>query len=229
MDLMAILFGLMVLAMIALPALANTKPRADRLTCANNLRLIGRACHLWANDHRDLTPWRVNQSEGGTQQSSLQNRAWFNFVVMSNELVIPTIMACPADTGTRAARDFSSSTNGGFLSFNYRNNAVSYFIGLDSFLTSSTSLPGPNLSALGGDRNLRVDALQHFCSSGVTEAAAVWVGGTSVTQWTDAIHGTVGNILLIDGQVAQTSNARVRRTIVTSDADNGFFHLLLPR
>src|SRR5262245_8206916 len=67
-ELVAVVCALALLAAVAVPVLAHTKPRADRLTCLNNLRLVGRAEHLWASDHRDQMPWRVDMSEGGTQR-----------------------------------------------------------------------------------------------------------------------------------------------------------------
>src|SRR5437867_4275064 len=92
-ELGAVLGVLVLLAAVAVPLLANTKPRSDRVTCANNLRLIGHAEHLWANDHRDQMPWRVDVIEGGTQHTGLQNSAWFNYGMMTNELETPTILA----------------------------------------------------------------------------------------------------------------------------------------
>src|SRR4051812_28428563 len=56
-ECLAVLSALAILTLLALPALANTRSRADRLVCFNNLRLLGRAEHLWANDHRDRMPW----------------------------------------------------------------------------------------------------------------------------------------------------------------------------
>src|SRR2546426_2437957 len=86
-ELAALLAAVLLLAVVALPVLANTKPRADRVTCFNNLRLIGRAEHIWANDHNDALPWRTDVSDGGTQRTGgLQNNTWFNYGKMANEL-----------------------------------------------------------------------------------------------------------------------------------------------
>ena len=126
--------------------------------------------------------------------------------------------------------DFSNSPVG-FFNPGLRNNAVSYFIGLDSYVLRG-SLPwnlGPTVpTALGGDRNLQVDVLNVACSSGVTLAAAVY-GDRSFTKWTNAVHGLVGNVLLTDGQVFQTPSARVAQTIAYTGDDNSSNHLLLPR
>jgi len=231
-ELAAVVAALMLLAAVALPLLANTKPRVDRVTCVNNLRLIGRAEHLWANDHHDVMPWRVDITEGGTQHHPLQNNSWVNYGMMSNELATPTILACPSDGLVKAARSFTSSPFDGFFSVAYRNASVSYFIGLDSFLTEAAPFsPGLASAALAGDRNLQVDAIDQTCSSGVKPAAGVYpsIVPPSRTRWTNAIHGLTGNILAIDGQVAQTPSSRVVQAIGPGIDDNAVFHLLMPR
>src|SRR2546428_6089334 len=106
-ELAAVLAAVLLLALVAIPALANTKPRADRVTCVNNLRLIGRAEHIWANEHNDALPWWVDVNEGGTQHTGgLQNNVWFNYGMMTNELGTPSILACPGDTKVKVARNF---------------------------------------------------------------------------------------------------------------------------
>jgi prepilin-type processing-associated H-X9-DG protein len=208
--LVALLSTVFLLSLVVLPTLANTKPRADRVTCMNNLRLIGRAEHIWATDHNDLMPWWVDVSEGGTQHSILQNNAWFNYGVMTNELGTPTILACPSDPGTHPARDFSNIV-GGFFHPGNKNNSVSYFIGLHTFLSDAPwrdgYAQGVIQKAMGGDRNLIPDGVNVSCSTGISAAALVsWYGGA---RWTNAIHGLLGNVLMADGQVTQTSNARL--------------------
>lgn len=229
-ELLAVFSVLLLMAAVALPLLASTKPRADRVGCINNLRLVGRAEQAWATDHRDQMPWRTDMSEGGTQHDPLQNNSWRNYGVMSNELATPAILACPSDESTKVARTFSSSPTDGFFSLNYQSKAVSYFIGLDTFLTAGLPYVSPAgiAAGLGGDRNLQVDSYNETCSSGVTIAAAVH-SMQSRTGWTNAIHGLSGNILMVDGQVRQTSNGRVVESIAPGLDDNGSYHLLMPR
>src|SRR3989442_4015702 len=51
-----------------LPLLANSRLRSDRLVCANNLRRIGVAFHVWSDSRQDRVPWQVPPplADGGT-------------------------------------------------------------------------------------------------------------------------------------------------------------------
>ena len=229
-ELLVVTFVLFLLGLIAIPVLASTKPRADRLTCANNLYLIGRACQMWANDHNDWVPWWVSPSDGGTLGHPLINNPWFNFATLSNELATASVLACPSDPKARVASDFSSNPDGGFLNPGYRNNAVSYFIGLHAsgfFAERYFSYH----EALAGDRNLRIHAQNVQCINGVTLASAIFPRPISAppVAWTNAIHGTVGNILTIDGHVEQTSSERILDTMIPPEFQNPLdIHLLMP-
>src|SRR4051812_36082045 len=98
-EFVVVLATLALLAGVTMPALANSKSRSQRVTCLANLQQIGRAIHLWGNDHGNKVPWQTDVSEGGTfsAASSLKNQAWWQFAWMSNELVTPRILVCPAD------------------------------------------------------------------------------------------------------------------------------------
>src|SRR5712692_3742062 len=113
-ELAVVLAVLGVLAGIALPGLAVSRVRSEQVNCASNLRQVGHAAHLWANDHGDRTPWVTPESEGGTRgsTSTLKQNAWFQIGWMSNELATPKILICPGDqvgAPRKMANDFSSA------------------------------------------------------------------------------------------------------------------------
>src|SRR6185503_5130493 len=63
---------------------AEAKGRAQRISCISNIKQIGLAARMWANDHQEIMPT--------------------DFLTMSNELTTPKILTCAADTArTRAA------------------------------------------------------------------------------------------------------------------------------
>jgi type II secretory pathway pseudopilin PulG len=216
-ELMAVIAALALLAGVVLPALAQSKPRAQQSICFNNLRMIGQAMLLFNAENGQMDPWRT-PGAGYNTPSGLGNNAWFQFAWLSNGLTNPKVLACPSDT-TRPAKDYSFSPDGGLLNANYRNQAISYFTGLDS----SVLLPG---SVLAGDRNIQFQGFGS-CSTGINPAATINVSPQASTLWLKGLHGPSGNILLHDGRVEETTSQTVSRNFQGSD-DNGSVHLLIP-
>src|SRR5262249_51768033 len=66
-DLLAVVAVLAFAGIWVLPALAQSRVRSDRVICANNLRQIGLALHVWGNDHDDLFPLELPVASGGTR------------------------------------------------------------------------------------------------------------------------------------------------------------------
>jgi prepilin-type processing-associated H-X9-DG protein len=229
-ELLFVLATLAGLGAVTWPALAHTKPRADLVVCANNLRLVGRAEQMWASDHGDSFPWRVPISNGGSEGHRFSSRAWFHYYFMSNEIATASILVCPADPQKRPATDFSNTPPYGFLQLG--DGAVSYFIGLDACL-SITPAEGwsPISSALAGDRHVFVDQSysSQLCSTRIYKSAGILGPPASSARWTNAVHGTVGNILFVDGQVSLTSTSRVAAAIAPTGNDNGMMHILPSR
>ena len=82
------------LAAMLLPALAKAKSRAQTINCVSNMKQIGLAARMWANDHN------------GTFPPDIQS--------MSNELPSPVLLVCPSDnskTKVLSWDQFSASQN----------------------------------------------------------------------------------------------------------------------
>ena len=218
-ELMVVIGALVLLAGAVLPVLAQGKSRAQQAICFNNLRMVGQAALLFNAENGQMDPWRTPGVGYYYPPSGLGNNAWYQFLMLSNGLTNPKVLACPSDT-TRPAKDYSFSPDGGFLNPNYQNKAVSYFTGLDS----SALLPG---SVLAGDRNIQYQSLGGGCSSGINPAATIYMTTQASTSWLKGLHGPSGNILLHDGRVEETTSQTVSRNFQSSD-DNGAVHLLLP-
>jgi len=227
-DLAMALVALGLVSGIAWPVLAGNRQRSEQVNCLSNLRQIGRAVHLWGNDHADQTPWFTPVTEGGTRGSTnpLRNNAYLQMGSLSNELVTPKMLICPSDLGVGAPRkmasNFSASDpNGGFFTLGYGNASLSYLIGLHSY----SWLPR---SVLSGDRNIRWDGVNVSCTLGI--GAATFANDFPVdVYWTNAIHGETGNILFADGTVEQLSTAGLQRAIGSPyQDDNGNHHFLDP-
>lgn len=105
---------LVILPAMLLPALAKAKARAQTIHCVNNLKQVGLAFHLWAGDNNGAFPFNVGATNGGTLEfcqrdaDGFDPNAFRHFQVLSNELNLPRILVCVADSAKRPAADFAS-------------------------------------------------------------------------------------------------------------------------
>ena len=225
-DLLAVLVILAVLAAVVRPALAGLRPRSDIAVCSNNLRQIGRAFELWGSAHDGGRPWGVTREQGGTRgsPSALVAEAYFQFLWLSNELATPRLLVCPSDSAKSFASGFGGSGMNSLMTL--RVNAISYFLGPDA--PPAGALPAALLS---GDRNLTFDGYG-ACVLGIFNVAFLsgTAPGGSGAAWTNALHYPIGNVLLNDGRVVETSTQVLRQQILpTAGNDNGVVHLLSVR
>jgi len=72
-------------------ALAKAKERAESIACINNLKQLGLAARLWANDNGDMNPPDI--------------------LSMTDYLPTPRILACPGDRVRQPAKDWASYTS----------------------------------------------------------------------------------------------------------------------
>lgn len=220
-ELVTVLAALALLAVVALPALANTKPRAQRLTCVSNLREIGQSSAAWSSEHGNRLPYEVIWTEGGTlaHGSGLQNTAWLHFAVISNHVRSPRIFVCPSDSAKREASNFSAYSEGGFVFSTYRDAALSYIM--------SHPMLEARPDILSGDRHLANSAGSSGCLYWSPTRLLQRFPGSSF--WTDALHSGSGNVVLSDGRVEQLSSRGLRQRLSEGASENGSeFHYLSP-
>ncbi len=107
-------FSLLVLpAAMLLPALGKAKERAQSINCVNNMKQIGLSFRQWSVDNKDLFPWQVSVTNGGTMELAIQGADNIDpnpihFEVLSNELNTTRILICPGDTTKTAAFKFQN-------------------------------------------------------------------------------------------------------------------------
>jgi competence protein ComGC len=209
-ELLVLLAVITLLAAVILPAVANSRPRSHRVICANNLRQIGVAMHVWGHDHGDQPPHHLLVEQGGTKRHPLAANTWLHFSWISNELSSPKLLFCPSDTGSPAS-DFTGNPAGGYVHPKFANNATSYFL--------TFTFSGDNHRIQVGDRNIR--------TFGVTGSSyfntALYVHVMPIDPafgWTAGLHEYAGNLLFTDGQVELASSQRLREA---AERGNDFF------
>lgn len=199
-DLLVIVGVLAFLAALAVPSLQRARVQSQRIRCASHLKQLGGSFITWALDHHGRLPHEVAASSGGSREAALAGDPVPTFIVMSNELSTPVILACPADRKRKPVREWSS----------FDRTRLGYFLGLDALGNEHSSL-------LSGDRTITNKSM----ADGV-----LWISKQDPPGWTPATHHSTGNILLSDGSVQQIESTRLREFV--EDTMSGTNRLLLP-
>ncbi|MGH7967086.1 MAG: hypothetical protein ACREIC_00005, partial [Limisphaerales bacterium] len=173
------------LAALLLPVYNQARARAQVIGCVEHLHQVGIGFHSFAHDHNGLFPMAVPAAAGGAlefvQRGYLVGGdfyfAYRQFQALSNELVSPRLLVCPADTRQPAA-NFSL----------LQNSNVSYFVAV----TAQYSQPA---SVLAGDANLT--------SRQTGQGTFVRLGLNAPLRWTRDLHQFKGNLLYADGRVVE--------------------------
>ena len=175
------------------------KKYSPEAVCINNQKYIGLAYKIWAGDNNDTLPTGISITNGGALELIATGNVASVFQVMSNELSVPKILICPADSRLEAA-DFTrlARTN------------ISYFIGLDF-----TNDANPQL-ILSGDT--------HFEFSGLPVKPGIRAfAQTDAVGWSSARHQRTGNLGFTDGSVQSASSNQLHNFLVATGVTTNRF------
>ena len=105
--------GLVISLALLLPVFMRPQPH-DHVYCPNNMKQIGLAFRVWAEDNNGNFPFNLSTNKGGTLElcrpgaDGFDRNAAFHFQVMSNELATPRLLNCPDDAKRSPALNFES-------------------------------------------------------------------------------------------------------------------------
>jgi prepilin-type N-terminal cleavage/methylation domain-containing protein len=220
-ELLVVLAILALMGLLLVPAMASITRKSSRVVCADNLKQIGMAFRTWADAHNGRFPTHVPGgppgvsgsaafrggpvNQGGASwviTSAQANNAGWIFFVMSNELVTPKILACPADSEKAAQTNFTWYA--GFTKAN-----LSYGFGIDidkslpSMIMSLDRNAGP---CVAGSPPTSSSIYRNFVVLGTNAPS---VSGNNVGWSEYQSHMKEGNALLCDGSVQMAPYERL--------------------
>lgn len=185
-----------------LPVLARSKSKSKRIGCTSNLKQIGLAFRMWANDNGDQFPWKVSNKKDGTLEFAGAGDPLPHFRAIHKELNSPKILVCQDDSARSRVSSFDQLTS---------RRQLSYFVGLDSEETRPTSV-------LSGDRTIS--------TNGQPLSGLVAFGTNAALQWAGGIHPGYGNVALGDGSAQQLPNGAT--TLQRAAYTNPAIRLVIP-
>jgi hypothetical protein len=101
-----------ILASLLLPALARAKDKAKDVTCLNNLKQLGVAVHMYADDHDGLLPEAEQVPSAATGTNILPRICDLlapNLGYVTNSMpTVQTVLRCPKDNAGRFESEGSS-------------------------------------------------------------------------------------------------------------------------
>jgi prepilin-type N-terminal cleavage/methylation domain-containing protein/prepilin-type processing-associated H-X9-DG protein len=229
-ELLVVIAIVAILAAFSLPALANARSGAARISCANNLKQVGLAFRSFALGHDGNMPQTLARSQGGDSEDvgirvvasdQYTSRGVSKmFLCMSNVLRTPKVLFCPAEYESsyrQTAGTFAGVQTPGSNQVLYLNDLnVSYFIGVDAQETRPQMF-------LTGDHNLGGNAnppTVPFLYAPNVGTPCVWLGTNFGADQGPAFlanqHDKQGNIGLADGSVECFSRSQLQDALKRS-------------
>jgi prepilin-type N-terminal cleavage/methylation domain-containing protein/prepilin-type processing-associated H-X9-DG protein len=216
-ELLVVIAIIAILAAILFPVFAQARAKARETTCASNMRQIGIASFMYANDYDETMPWHTNgqavkqipAAPGGNASTVLMTEYWIpvtgDFAVTGQKrpydpndpyVLKPYIK----NTGILQCPEVRQDRSGTWLNYsmnNWTNSSSSGITGNPGKHPRGTSYVGPGGAYLASIENPAgaIYAWEHF-----NESVACTIASTSAGHWNTG-HTNGITVLWADGHV----------------------------
>ena len=203
-EVLVVVSIIVLLVALYLASLPDRNRKIQKINCVNNLKQIGLAYRIWEGDNNDKFPSFVSVTNGGIMEWTNCGAQIIisNYLVMSNELSTPKLLACPQDSHVVTVSDFGSLTISN----------ISYFMNQDA------SDDHPQM-LLSGDDNMLANG------SPVPPGNLVLPTNVVVT-WSKYRHNDSGNLGFADGNAREVAGSSL--TIELSSAGASTNRIIIP-
>ncbi len=205
-ELLVVIAIIGILASLLLPAMANARRKAKRVTCVSNLTQISKALIGFANENKQRLPWQLTERDARSLGVDVDEAGVVDwgvghwYAVMKDALGSAAVLVSPCDPGRTAVMNENENNWSEFAADNpvdCEGTSYVYVLGAD------VGRPG---TVLATTRNLRSNTIED----------GEWVGADEPDQ--EIIEGEVmyllnkgeGQAVTSDGSAQQATDADLR-------------------
>jgi prepilin-type N-terminal cleavage/methylation domain-containing protein len=111
-ELLVVIAIIAILAAILFPVFARAREQARRTSCLSNMKQIGLALHMYAQDYEETFPVRYGGSDPADFENGYQ-RNWKNMLMPY--IKSKAVYKCPSNVAAQGGNSVYSSAAGGFV------------------------------------------------------------------------------------------------------------------